>query len=445
MRDEELRQMFRSFAEPVAGGAEPPDPRRIRARGRRRRRQLVGGTVLVVGAVAAAAIGVRAGLIGQSTPSAGQTAPTTGQVTPSPTSGAPGPATSGPAPTTTPPGTGTAPPIGKLSGLDAVQVTGPDSLVVVGRDAILVTGDGGRNWLRVFRGHAHLRDVNFSNASTGWALGDGTMLTTVDGGLHWRALPKSAEGPLRRVHFVSRSEGWGIAGGSVQGGDGPMVPTGPTQLVHSTDGGRTWSALAAPVPPQSVCFTSAADGWLAAGTRVWRSTDGGRSWRSAFTLPVGDGGPPFQAELQCAKPGAAWVRFSGGGAAAGHSPYALYTTSNGGARWRGVLAEGNTLATLLRLPPGPGSYPGPFSVIDPSHAFVLSPTPAAATVGGVLASGSGKLSGVPAIPDSTLQNPTSVGFASPTRGWIVGEDAAGRAVILATTDGGQRWTRQLTS
>src|SRR6266511_4016666 len=59
MRDEELRQMFRSFAEPVAGAAEPPDPRRIRARGRRRRRNLVGGTLLAVAAVIAGAVGVR--------------------------------------------------------------------------------------------------------------------------------------------------------------------------------------------------------------------------------------------------------------------------------------------------------------------------------------------------------------------------------------------------
>jgi photosystem II stability/assembly factor-like uncharacterized protein len=373
------------------------------------------------------------------------TAPTTGQVTSGPaTTRSPGPASSGPA---TSAATGTAPPIGKLSSLEAVQVTGPDSLVVVGRNAILVTGDGGRDWLRVFRGRAHLRDVNFSNASTGWALGDGTVLATVDGGLHWRELPEPAQGTLRRVHFVSRTEGWGVAGGQDQGGEGPMVPIGKTRLVHTLDGGRTWSALAAPAAPQSVCFTSTTDGWMASGTKVWRSTDGGRSWSGSpvFTLRVDGGGPPFQAELQCAKPGAAWVRFSGGGAAAGHSPYALYTTRDGGTSWKGVLAEGNTLATLLRLPAGPGSYPGPFSVIDPSQAFVLSPSPAAATVGGVLASGSGKLTAVPPIPGSTLREPTSVGFASPTQGWVVGKDTAGRPVVLATTDGGHHWTRQLKS
>jgi photosystem II stability/assembly factor-like uncharacterized protein len=224
-----------------------------------------------------------------------------------------------------------------------------------------------------------------------------------------------------------------------------MLPSGQTRLVHTTDGGRTWSTLAAPAAPQSICFTSADDGWMASGTRVWRSTDGGRSWgRSpSFTLPVPSGDPPFRAELQCARPSAAWVNFSGGGAAAGHSAYALYTTRDGGSHWRGVLAEGGTLATELRLPAGPGSAPGPFSVIDPSRAFVLSPTPAAGSVGAVLAGD--RLSALPAIPDGRLRVPLSVGFASPTLGWVAGRDAAGRAVLLGTGDGGRSWTRQLGS
>jgi photosystem II stability/assembly factor-like uncharacterized protein len=39
--------------------------------------------------------------------------------------------------------------------------------------------------------------------------------------------------------------------------------------------------------------------------------------------------------------------------------------------------------------------------------------------------------------------PRSVSFASATRGWLVGADPAGRAVILATADGGRSWHSQL--
>jgi photosystem II stability/assembly factor-like uncharacterized protein len=433
MREGELREMFRKFAEPVESDATPPDPRRIRARGRRRRRNLIGGTILALAAVLGGAIGVRAGLLVGSTPSVGEVTP--------PATHAPPPATVSPATTAPAPSDSTLP-IGKVTSLAAVQVTGSDAVVAVGKDTILATTDG-RTWGRVWAGKGNLRDVNFSSTSTGWALGDGIVLATTDGGRHWQKLAEPAQGTLRRVHFSSPSEGWGIAGGSDQGGDGPMMPTGATRLVHTTNGGRTWSALPQPAAPQSVCFTSPADGWLASGTHVWRSTDGGRSWRGSFALPVPGGGPPFQAEAQCARPGAAWVLFSGGGAAAGHSPYALYATRDGGSNWRGVLAEGNTLATLLHLPAGPGSYPGPFSVIDPSRAFLLSPTPAAESVGGVLASIGGQLAGVPDIPYSSLTEPTSVGFASATKGWVVGKDGADRAVILGTTDGGHHWTREL--
>jgi photosystem II stability/assembly factor-like uncharacterized protein len=43
---------------------------------------------------------------------------------------------------------------------------------------------------------------------------------------------------------------------------------------------------------------------------------------------------------------------------------------------------------------------------------------------------------------STL-SPSSVSFASATRGWVVGTGGAGRAVILATADGGRSWQSQL--
>jgi hypothetical protein len=165
------------------------------------------------------------------------------------------------------------------------------------------------------------------------------------------------------------------------------------------------------------------------GDTILATRDNGRTWvrRASFTLPVPADGPPFQAELQCAEPVSAWVRFSGGGAAAGHSPYALSTTRDGGARWRGVPAEESTLGATLRLPPGPGSTPGPFSVIDPSSAFLLSPTPAAGAVGGVLVNGDQHPPKVSQIPGSVLLEPTSVGFASLTGGWAV--EPAGDASV----------------
>ena len=199
-----------------------------------------------------------------------------------------------------------------------------------------------------------------------------------------------------------------MAGGNDRPREGP-VPQGATQLVHTVDGGRTWSALAAPAPPQSVCFTTPDDGWLASGTRVWRSVDGGRHWgsRPSLILPLSYDYMP-SAELQCAAPGAAWVLFDSGEGAAGSHPYALYATGDGGAHWRGVLAVfGGS------LPAAPGSYPGPFSVIDLGQAFLLSPTPAAEATGAVaISQGGSRLRRRPDLPGATLSMPTAVSFAS---------------------------------
>ena len=356
---------------------------------------------------------------------------TTASPTPNTTERAPAP------PTTTLP-------LGHVGRLDAVQAVGSRTVWAVGKGTILTTSNGGRTWVRVWRGAQELDQVDFVTASTGWALGDHLLLGTVDGGQRWHQLGQPESGPLRQVHFSSPTQGWGVAGGTAQPGEGPQ---GATMLVHTSDGGRTWTALPAPAPPQSVCFTAPDDGWLASDRGVWRSVDGGRSWgsRPSFTLPVLANEPPFFAALQCARPGAAWVRFDSGDHYAGHSPYALYTSRDGGAHWRGVLSTLGAVLTV-RLPGGPGSYPGPFSVVDPQRAFLLSPSPAAETTGAVLLSqGGSQLRRLPDIPATTLFMPHSVSFASATRGWAVGTNLAGRAVLLATTDGGRSWHSQLPS
>jgi hypothetical protein len=111
-----------------------------------------------------------------------------------------------------------------------------------------------------------------------------------------------------------------------------------------------------------------------------------------------------------------------------------------------VLGEPGTLGSLLGLPAGPGNSPGPFSVIDPSRAILLSPTPAAEATGAVLITQAGsrlqRLTDISHMTLSTL-SPSSVSFASATRGWVVGTGGAGRAVILATADGGRSWQSQL--
>jgi photosystem II stability/assembly factor-like uncharacterized protein len=397
---------------------------------------------IVIAAVLVAAAAVTGSIVARSTAHRSATPDRGIAAAAAPTTVAVDPARKDPSPSPQPQGSTTLP-LGRVGPLEAVQAIGTQVAFAVGKGTILTTSDGGRSWVRVWRGAQDLHDLDFVGASTGWALGDGILLGTVDGGRHWRQLGRPTMRPLRSVHFSSPSEGWGVAGPDLPGGR--RLPA--TTLVHTRDGGRTWSAMAAPAPPQSVCFSSANDGWLASRTGVWRSTDGGRSWgpRPNFTLPLTTYTYAPSAVLQCAAPDAAWVRFDSGEGAAGSSPYALYATGDAGAHWRAVLAVYGEPG----VPGAPGSYPGPFSVIDPRRAFLLSPTPAADSTGAVLISqGGSRLQGRPGIPRtrlSTDSEPMSVSFASATRGWVVGAGADGRGVILVTVDGGRSWRSQLSS
>jgi photosystem II stability/assembly factor-like uncharacterized protein len=132
-------------------------------------------------------------------------------------------------------------PLGHVGRLDAVQAVGSRTVWVVGKGTILTTSDGGRTWVRVWRGAQELDQVDFVSASTGWALGDHLLLGTVDGGQHWRQLGQPKTGPLRQVHFSSPTHGWGVAGGLTTTTSGrSRRPGWCTPATAATDGGRSW-------------------------------------------------------------------------------------------------------------------------------------------------------------------------------------------------------------
>ena len=101
-----------------------------------------------------------------------------------PTTVAVGPGQNHPSPAPQPPGPTTTLPLGRVEALEAVQAVGTQIGFAVGKGTILSTRDGGRTWVRVWRGAQDLHSVDFVSASTGWAVGDGALLGTVDGGQH---------------------------------------------------------------------------------------------------------------------------------------------------------------------------------------------------------------------------------------------------------------------
>ena len=362
---------------------------------------------------------------------------------------------------------------GGAAPLQAIQFTDQDHGWAAGAGQILATTDGGRTWTRQYAGPAALGQLDFVNTADGWAVGTRALLRTTDGGASWTAL----SGPrlhgqclsASSVHFVSPVLGYAVTGstgtGSTGAGSTGAGSTGAAagQLLRTTDGGASWQPVTgAPAGALAVCFSTARDGYLGAPGRIWRTTDAGAAWSQAFTEPpasaadqaAGGQAPARTAgdtpELGCAAHGAAWVLFLGSGTAMMHAPYLAYATQDG-TSWHGVLEEPmleSAIRPKLHLPAGPGSEPGPFSVISPGAAAFVGYTPPAngwgaaplvvATNGGAVLRSAGD---IPAINE-----PLAAAFLTPAQGWVVGENLKAHTFsIEATTDAGHTWTTQYTA
>jgi photosystem II stability/assembly factor-like uncharacterized protein len=335
--------------------------------------------------------------------------------------------------------------------LDAVQFVSARQGWAAGAGRVMATTDGGKTWVRQYSGPAALVQVDFADAQHGWATGTDSLLRTTDGGATWSAVGDPC-GSIRSVHFVTPDVGYAVAGGAQVRIDGGLpAPVSGGELLMTTDGGQTWSAVtAAPAQAQTVCFTSPSRGFLGTPGKIWRTSDGGGHWSLVFTEPAAahPGARSSATDttvLECAGSSAAWVLFLGSGAALGHAPYLAYVTQD--ARTTRPLFEEAYIESATRpevhAPDGPGSYPGPFSVISPdSAAFVgfdpavgYGAAPLAMVTGGAALAMRGNISGI--------SQAYGAAFVSPTQGWVVGKSLpSGAYSIASTTDAGHTWTSE---
>lgn len=154
----------------------------------------------------------------------------------------------------------------------------------VGHDGVILhSRDGGLSWARQFDGRqlgaqgaeTPLLDVHFDDAMHGLAVGAfGTVLRTDDGGQHWQSMPSLLDNPqglhlyaLRRVagelhvageqgllfkregdRFVQLKTPYAGTLFGVIGNERALLAHGLRgNLVRSTDGGRSWSAVSSGV------------------------------------------------------------------------------------------------------------------------------------------------------------------------------------------------------
>ncbi len=102
-----------------------------------------------------------------------------------------------------------------------------------------------------------LTDVTMTDSSTAFVVGyDGNILKTTDAGSHWSIRQSSTQSNLNAVAFVSSLEGYAVGNGVI---------------CHTTDGGESWSASAV-----TGNYISVASAGIALDPAIFMGTDNGK-------------------------------------------------------------------------------------------------------------------------------------------------------------------------
>ncbi len=150
---------------------------------------------------------------------------------------------------------------------------------------VAISNDGGAHWTSSsvaapqgagYDGPVHFisKSVGMMTLSSGASPTPGGILVTHDGGVRWQESGVNRDWSMSQVDPVSTQDAWAT---------GNQMASGAGFLLHTTNGGKTWSqAFPFPSPVTAVQFYSASSGYgvgLPSNPKTLLKTDnGGRSW-----------------------------------------------------------------------------------------------------------------------------------------------------------------------
>ncbi len=204
--------------------------------------------------------------------------------------------------------------------------------VAVGEGTILRSDDGGATWRQLRSPVSYgLKAISFADESNGLVVGDaGAVFRTTDGGESWVAQSSGTTVRLIRVSFPDPMSGTAIGGGGT--------------IIRTTDGGATWvpHTAGAGMGLNDVDFCDGLTGMIVGGNTVFSTTDGGVTWTAkAFPRPHPDKWGPVLMDVDVIDPlhgviagytwwgGVGWEQVTG----------VLYRTTDGGATWSSALSS----------------------------------------------------------------------------------------------------------
>ncbi|MHA1339279.1 MAG: WD40/YVTN/BNR-like repeat-containing protein [Promethearchaeota archaeon] len=111
----------------------------------------------------------------------------------------------------------------------------------------------------------NLKDLSFFNATTGWAVGEGKIYKTIDGGTNWAEVYDANEDSLFAIEFYGKDYGWAMG----------------TTFLKTIDGGTTWTQVAIFVTPWviDIDLYNSTLGWAVGFSKsIYKMTDG-NTWQ----------------------------------------------------------------------------------------------------------------------------------------------------------------------
>ena len=329
----------------------------------------------------------------------------------------------------------TRPPVAAAADLLAVRFVDETTGWVGGTRIIYATTDAGASWRVAWTGAENVVSLRSWDRQHVWALAAPQndlapradhLLRSDDGGSTWVSHP--LEESLTDLQLTGPMDAWALTATN------PRTPEG---VVHTADGGGTWTPVPAVGKPQALCATAEGLLWMANGGSVSLSSDEGQSWSRI------DSGLPktgLQAKLGCAGD-AVWLLASDG-AGSSQQAYVVTRSLDRGATWRAVFGE----PYFPLAPPGLpeiDAYPGPFAIVTPDAARFIGTCPACpstASASLVRTDDAGATSAKIALPATTpVESWFDLSFADPDHGWMVASHPTSE--LLKTTDGGASWQR----
>ncbi|MFI5252253.1 MAG: YCF48-related protein [Bacteroidota bacterium] len=274
--------------------------------------------------------------------------------------------------------------------------------------------------------------LSFLNATTGWMIGTfgddninplgPALYKTTNSGGSWTQQPVGSGAIGFAVQFIDANNGWVTTGnGSFQNLSG--------SILHSTDGGNTWSlqyTTGANAIISSISFVDINNGWavidsfssnhngLVSPAVIIHTTNGGVTWTSQFT----DNTPGIFEAIQFLDANNGWV--------VGDSAKVLHTT-NGGSSWTPVTIAGISSTSKNRS----------LFFLDANNGWISTSVSGGNNISHTTNGGATWTTQSPGTQYAIF----STYFFDANNGWV----SADYGGIAHTTNGGANWTLQSSS